>query len=56
MSVYEKDGYKGYYYIAPLRNEKFSVTKCDTFFPTFNEAMKALILGLKEKSELPPAG
>ena len=56
LSVYEKDGYKGYYYLAPLRNEKFSAAKCDTFFPTFNEAMKALILNLKVKRELPPAG
>ena len=56
LSVYEKDGFKGYYYLAPLRNEKFSVTKCDTFFPTFNMAMKALILNLKVKRELPPAG
>lgn len=56
LSVCEKDGFKGYYYLAPLRNEKFSVTKCDTFFPTFNMAMKALILNLKVKRELPPAG
>lgn len=56
LSVYEQDGYKGYYYIAPSGNEKLSVTQCDAFFPTFNEAMKALILSLKEKRELPPAG
>lgn len=56
LSVYEQDGYKGYYYMAPLRNEKLFVTKCDTFFPTFNEAMKALILNLKVKRDLPPAG
>jgi len=56
LSVYERDGYNGYCYIAPLRNEKLLVTKCDTFFPTFNEAMMALILNLKVKRELPPAG
>ena len=56
LSVYKRDGYNGYYYIAPLRNEKLFVTKCDTFFPTFNEAMKALILNIKVKRELPPAG
>ena len=56
LSVYQQDGYKGCYYIAPLRNEKFSVTQCNTFFPTFNEAMRALILNLKVKRGLPPAG
>lgn len=56
LSVYEKDGFKGYYYMAPLRSEKLFVTKCDTFFPTFNGAMKALISNLKVNRNLPPAG
>lgn len=56
LSVYEQDGYKGYYYMAPFRNEKLSVVKCNKFFPTFNAAMKALILNIKVKRELPPAG
>ena len=56
LSVYEQDGYKGYYYMAPFRHEKLSVVKCNKFFPTFNAAMKALILNIKVKRELPPAG
>ena len=56
LSVYEQDGYKGYYYVAPFGNEKFTAAKCDTFFPTVNEAMKALILNLKMKREIRPAG
>ncbi|MBQ6156161.1 MAG: hypothetical protein IJK22_06120 [Bacteroidales bacterium] len=56
LSVNKQDGYNGYYYIIPLRNDKLLATQCGTFFPTFNEAMKALIRSLKEKRELPPAG
>ena len=41
------DSYEGYYYMAPMRNEHLSANKCDGFFPTFNEAMKALILNIK---------
>ena len=47
LSVARRDGYKGYYYMAPMRNEHLSADKCDGFFPTFNEAMKALILNSK---------
>lgn len=47
LSVTQRDGYEGYYYMAPMRNEHLSANKCDGFFPTFNEAMKALILNAK---------
>ena len=45
--VAQRGGYEGYYYMAPMRNERLSADKCDGFFPTFNEAMKALILNAK---------
>lgn len=47
LSVARRDGYEGYYYMAPMRNEHLSADKCDGFFPTFNEAMTALILNSK---------
>lgn len=56
LSVNRQDGYKGYYYIAPFRNEKLSAANSKKYFPTFNEAMKALILNLKLKREIPPVG
>ena len=56
LSVNRQDGYKGYYYVAPFRNEKLSVASSKKYFPTFNEAMKALILNIKVKSEFPHTG
>ena len=47
LSVARRDGCEGYYYMAPFRNEHLSADKCERFFPTFNEAMKALILNSK---------
>ena len=47
LSVARRDGCGGYYYMAPMRNERLSADKCDGIFPTFNEAMKALILNIK---------
>lgn len=47
LSVAQRDNYEGYYYMAPMRNEHLSANKCERFFPTFNEAMKALILNAK---------
>lgn len=47
LAVARRDGYEGYYYMAPFRNEHLSADKCERFFPTFNEAMKALILNAK---------
>ena len=37
--------------MAPMRNEHLSADKCDDFFPTFNEAMKALILNAKVRGQ-----
>ena len=51
LLVARRDGYKGYYYMAPMRNEHLSANKCDGFFPTFNEAMKALILNSKVRGQ-----
>ena len=48
LSVYREDGYKGYYYIKPSKANKFSDKKSKKHFPTFNEAMKALILSIKD--------
>jgi hypothetical protein len=47
LSVAQGDGYRGYYYMAPMRNERLSANKCDGFFPTFNEAMRTLILNIE---------
>ena len=49
LSVARRDGYEGYYYMAPMRNERLLAAKCDGFYPTFNEAMKALILNAKAR-------
>ena len=47
LAVARRDGYEGYYYMAPFRNEHLSADKCERFFPTFNEAMRALILNIE---------
>ena len=56
LSVNRQDGYKGYCYVAPFRNEELSAASNKKYFPTFNEAMKALILNIKVKSEFPHTG
>ena len=53
---YRDYNYKGYYYVAPFRNEKLSVASGKKYLPTFNEAMKALIANIKVKSEFPHTG
>ena len=47
LSVFQEDGFKGYYYMAPMRNERLSVKKSEEYYPTFNEAMRALILNIE---------
>ena len=49
LSVFQEDGYKGYYYVPQRSDNKPSAFKSDWYYPTFNEAMKALILSVKEK-------
>ena len=49
LSVFHEDGYTGYYYVHS-RDKKHSPTKSENYYPTFNEAMRALILEMgKEK-------
>ena len=43
LSVFDEDGYTGYYYVHS-RGEKHSPEKSKNYYPTFNEAMRALIL------------
>ena len=47
LSVFEEDGSTGYYYIPERSDDKPSSYKSEQYYPTFNEAMKALILSLK---------
>ena len=49
LSVFQEDGNKGYYYVPHRIDNKPSAYKSDRYYPTFNDAMKALILSLKEK-------
>ena len=49
LSVFQEDGYKGFYYVPQRIDNKPSAFKSDRYYPTFNDAMKALILSLKEK-------
>ena len=51
LAVSRKDGYSGYYSMGPLRNETLSAPKDKTYYPTFNEAMRALILNIKMKEK-----
>lgn len=48
LSVFEEDGYTGYYYIPERSDDKPSAYKSEQYYPTFNEAMKALILSMKK--------
>ena len=43
LSVFEEDGYTGYYYVLS-RDKQHSPAKSKRYYPTFNEAMRALIL------------
>lgn len=44
LSVFEEDGYTGYYYVYQSRKRKAASRKSEKYYPTFNEAMRALIL------------
>ena len=43
LSVFEEDGYTGYYYVHS-RDKQHSPAKSEKYYPTFNKAMRALIL------------
>ena len=43
LSVFEEDGYMGYYYVHSW-DKQHSPAKSENYYPTFNEAMRALIL------------
>ena len=45
----EKDGYRGYYFMRPMRNERLTVAEGKKYYSTFNEAMRALIEGIRVK-------
>lgn len=47
LSVFEEDGYTGYYYVHS-RDKQHSRAKSEKYYPTFNEAMRALILEMGE--------
>lgn len=44
LSVFEEDGYLGYYYVHQSRNRKAASRKSEKYYATFNEAMRALII------------
>lgn len=44
LSVFEEDGFLGYYYVYKARNRKAASRKSEKYYATFNEAMRALIL------------
>lgn len=43
LSIFEEDGYTGYYYVHS-KDKQHSPAKSKDYYPTFNEAMRALIL------------
>lgn len=47
LGVAQKSRYSGYYHVGALRNRQMSAGIEDIYYPTFNEAMKALILSIK---------
>ena len=47
LSVIEEDRYSGYYYIPPERRGRRSAYQSKDYYPTFNEAMRALILEMR---------
>ena len=46
LGVAQKSGYSGYYHVGALRNRQMSAGIEGIYYPTFNEAMKALILSI----------
>ena len=47
LGVAQKSGFSGYYHVGALRNRQMSAGIEGIYYPTFNEAMKALILSIK---------
>ena len=47
LSVFEEDGYTGYYYVHS-KDKQHSPAKSESYYPTFNEAMRALILEMRK--------
>ena len=47
LSVFEEDGYTGYYYVHS-KDKQHSPAKSKRYYPTFNEAMRALILEMRK--------
>ena len=48
LSVNRQDGFKGYYYFAPSNAGKYSDRRSKKNYPTFNEALRALILEMNK--------
>ena len=44
LSVFEEDGFLVYYYVHQARNRKAASRKSEKYYPTYNEAMRALIV------------
>ena len=49
LSVFEEDGYMGYYYVHHSWDKQHSPAKSENYYPTFNEAMRALILEMGKR-------
>lgn len=48
LSVFEEDGYTGYYYVYQSKSRKAASRKSEKYYATFNEAMRALILEMEK--------
>lgn len=53
LSVYEDSDGSGYYYIYHDKRHKYSSKESEERFPTYNEAMKALILKMQQNKTKP---
>lgn len=47
LGVSRENGYTGYFHVGALHNRKLSGGNKDVYYPTFNEAMRALIVSIK---------
>jgi hypothetical protein len=47
LGIAQKSGSLGYYHVGVLRNRQLSGGIEGIYYPTFNEALKALILSIK---------
>jgi len=52
LAVARKNGYEGYYHAGALRNRLLSGGNGDVYYPTFNEAMRKLILSIKINEQI----